>query len=105
MTTTLNGSVEFMPQNILTARMKELKDELLELMEEQKRRDAFTSTERLADRLHALLHRMVDCDYNYSKWPHAAGCRAQFWLMAAQLEMHVIGTELEEALKIMEANR
>lgn len=99
------GSVEFMPEANLAARLKSFKTELSELLEEQRRREAFTSTERLADRLHNLLHRRVDCDYNYSKWPHPTGCRSDFWSLAAALEQVGPQPYLDNVLRLMEAKR
>ena len=99
------GSVEFMPEALLRKRTAQLKNELLELMEEKKRRDAFTSTERLADRLHALLHRKEDCDYNYSKWPAvgATGCRREFYQMAKSLEDISGSDDLKSILSVLES--
>ena len=81
------GSVEGMPESLLYARLAKAQADIVELSKEQERRSSFTSAQRLAERLHRLLHGgMVDCDFYCSNWPNATGCRADFERLAKQME-------------------
>jgi hypothetical protein len=80
------GSVEGMPDATLRRRLDKARDDLAELTKERIRRESFTSAQRLAERLHRLLHSGVDCDFYYSNWPNATGCRAEFEQLAKQME-------------------
>jgi len=71
---------------ILRARFSNATMEVAELNVEIKRREAFTSTELLSDRLHRLLHFGTDCDYAYSDWPNPSGCRTGFHQLALVAE-------------------
>jgi hypothetical protein len=79
------GSVKGMPVGILEERLCRAETELQELSAEKKRRLQFTDAERLADRLHRLLHFGTDCDFYYSDWPNPQGCRAEFHDLAARM--------------------
>lgn len=80
------GSVKGMPLDILSQRLSKAETDVRELQAEKKRREEFTSTELLAERLHKLLHFGTDCDFYYSDWPLPAGCRAEFHEWARQIE-------------------
>lgn len=80
------GSVKGMPGEILRQRLQKATEDAAELVKEKTRREAFTSTEQLSDRLHHLLHFGTDCDYYYSDWPEERGCRAEFKQLAHQAE-------------------
>lgn len=79
------GSVKGMPHKLLTDKLAKAHEEIREFSEELKRREAFTDTEILADKLHKLLHWGTDCDYFYSDWPNPTGCRADFYKHAVNL--------------------
>jgi hypothetical protein len=66
--------------------LRQASDDVAELAAERSRRAKFTSTERLADRLHYLIHFAADCDFYYSDWPIPTGCRSQFYELARQIE-------------------
>ena len=72
------GDVKGMPLDTLRSRLKKAQDDTDELILELQRRNNFTEAEKLADRLHRLLHFGVDCDFYYSAWPNPTGCRAEF---------------------------
>lgn len=80
------GSVEGMPEDVLRKSYEKARNLALELAAEVARRETFTSAERLADTLHKLIHFTADCDYYYSNWPNATGCRAEFRIAAEKLE-------------------
>ena len=82
------GSMEGMPEDILNMKSKKLSIEFELIKKEIRRRDEFTDTEKLADRLHRLLHFAMDCDYYYSHWPSPNGCRTKFLNIAQQLQRH-----------------
>jgi len=79
------GSDAGMPDDILEQRLASAKETFERLMIERERRKAFTMAERFADRLHRLLHLGADCDFYYSEWPLATGCRAEFRGLAEQM--------------------
>ncbi len=92
------GNVNGMPQDMLNTRLKKAQEEVNELSLEIQRRNNFTEEEKLADRLHRLLHFGTDCDFYYSDWPHATGCRADFRLLACNcLEWYGYATQNETA--------
>lgn len=93
------GSPEGMPQEILDARLQHAQITVKELETELSRRDAFTVIEKLADRLHKLLHFGVDCDYYYSKWPSPTGCRSEFKRLAEIITKHYEYASDPEAIK------
>ena len=78
------GAVKGMPLELLTTKLKKAQDDAAELSLELQRRENFTEAEKLAERLHRLLHFGTDCDYYYSDWPHPTGCRAEFRMLANQ---------------------
>lgn len=78
------GATKGMPLDTLYTRLKKSQDAVDELSLEVQRRNSFTEEEKLADRLHRLLHFAVDCDFYYSDWPHPTGCRAQFHTLATE---------------------
>ena len=80
-----SGDVKLMPDNILQDRLDAALKAATELEAERRRRESFTIAERLADRLHRLLHFTVECDYEYSAWPKPTGCRAEFRTLAENL--------------------
>ena|ERR1700729_2749739 len=80
------GSTKYMPLTLLEEKIVSTRETYQELTQELDRRNSFTSTERLADRLHALLHSAVDCDYWYSDWPQRTGCRGDAYNMASNVE-------------------
>jgi hypothetical protein len=79
------GSEKGMPQGILEERLRKAQDDVDVLAAEKVRRAHFTDAERLADRLHRLLHFGVDCDFYYSDWPNPTGCRADFRNLALRM--------------------
>lgn len=89
------GSTKFMPEDILKARLKKAQEDIAELSAEQERRAAFTPEMKLCDRLHRLLHSHIDCDYHYSDWPEAKGCRHDYLMLTYQL-LHTLGTYAEQ---------
>ena len=79
------GSVKGMPIGILEERLQRAIAEHQELSTEKHRRSQFTDAEKLADRLHRLLHFGTDCDFYYSDWPTPTGCRADFHNLALRM--------------------
>lgn len=99
------GSTKFMPEDILSQRLKKAQDDIAELSAEKERRAAFTPEMKLCDRLHRLWHFGADCDYLYSDWPDAKGCRHEHLMLTYQL-LHTLtlqGQENIEALQILDA--
>jgi hypothetical protein len=78
------GATKGMPIDILNTRLKKAQADTDELSLELLRRKNFTEAEKLADRLHRLLHFAVDCDFYYSDWPNPTGCRAEFRTLAEE---------------------
>lgn len=78
------GSVKKMPDDILEERLQQAVKDTNELAAEKRRREQFTEAEKLADKLHGLLHYHIDCDYDYSDWPNPTGCRSRFLIAATQ---------------------
>ena len=77
------GDTKHMPKATLNERVRKAHDDLVELNTEITRRANFTDAQRLADRLHHLLHIGVDCDYFYSDWPGPlTSCREDFLILA-----------------------
>ena len=104
------GSIRGMSEVMLLEKKKEaerfLKEAerfLSESCEELARRQAFEPAELLADRLHKLLHFAAECDYHYSDWPNANGCRYEYRHAAEQLLIR--GTDVITAIGIMERLR
>lgn len=99
------GSPEGMPEETLRKRLEALDKELQSLKAEAARRSRFTSAEILA--LHRLLHFGADCDFYYSNWPLATGCRAAFRVAAQELEQRhrKIDHTLDELITVLERIR
>lgn len=97
------GSIKGMPEDMLLEKKKEAERFLSESCEELARRQAFEPAELLADRLHKLLHFAAECDYHYSDWPNANGCRYEYRRTAEKLLIR--GTDVITAIGIMERLR
>jgi hypothetical protein len=104
------GDLKYAPEGVLVKKLANAKKEIIEIENEQARRARFTSDERLADRLHRLLHVGVDCDYAYSDWGAGAGltsCRADFLLLAnsISIQYHDAHGAVDGILSMMERTR
>ena len=62
------GDIKKMPEDLLIKSAIDLRNKLDEAHNEIDRREGFTDAQKLADRLHRLLHLGVECDYDYSDW-------------------------------------
>lgn len=70
----------------LEEKLKLAREAIATIEAEKKYRASLTPAQRLADRLHVLLHTRMDCDYAYSDWSTPlTSCRAQFLQLTQKL--------------------
>jgi hypothetical protein len=86
----------------IEAGFKQIEQDAKELRAEVQRRANMTPAQRLADRIHRLLHTKVDCDYAYSDWGGTlTSCRAEYLSLAERLlqfdDIRHIVMEMEKA--------
>lgn len=80
------SNVKSLTDEQVTARIREVDEDRKLLLVEIQRRANITPAQRLADRLHRLLHMKLECDYSYSDWPGPLSqCREDFLQLAERL--------------------
>ena len=99
------GSIRGMSEAMLLEKKKELEMMVSGFSEELKRRNLFTPSELLADRIHNLLHFGEECDYNSSHWPHPSGCRREYQRVAVSILVSNNSETVNKILDLMEQVR
>lgn len=88
------GDVRYLSNPEIDSELATNHAKVVELAREKQRRSTFTEAEKLADRLHKLLHYTVRCDYAYSHWPEPRGCRNEY-LATAQRILEDVDLDLQ----------